>query len=238
MRFLRYRSAFFFRKRACETILRYHLAYFFPRAGMQDDLTLPLGLFFPPSGYARRSHVTAWPLFSPERVCETISRYRLAYFFSRAGTRDDLTLPLGLFFLPSGHARRSHITAWPIFFRKRACETILRYHLAYFFPRAGMRDDLTLPLGLFFSASGHARRSCVTTWPIFSPERVCETISRYRSQLFFSRAGMQDDLTLPIGLIFHASGHARTSGLTFKQDHPRITKAYYTAPSKHKKKAG
>jgi hypothetical protein len=107
-------------------------------------------------------------------------RYRSAIFFSQAGMRDDLTLPLGLFFSP-----------------ERVCETILSYHLAYFFPRAGTRDDLTLPLGLFFLPSGHARRSHITTWPIFFP-----------------RAGMRDNLTLPLGLFFLPSGHARRSHIT------------------------
>ncbi len=177
--------------------LRYRLAIFFPRAGMRDDLTLPLGLFFLPSGHARRSCVTTWPIFSPERVRETISRYRLAYFFPRAGTRDDLTLPLGLFFSASGHARRSCVTTWPIFSPERVCETISRYRLAYFFPQAGMRDDLALPLGLFFPPIGYARQSHVTALNCFFPERACKTISHYRSQLFFPRAGMREPLALP-----------------------------------------
>ncbi len=126
--------------------------------------------------------------------------YRSISFFSRAGTRELLALPLYLFFLPSGHARASYVTALPLFSPERVCESFLRYRSNSFFSRTGMRELLALPLYLFFLPSGYARASCVTAPTLFSPERVCESFSRYRSTAFCSRAGMRELLALPLQL--------------------------------------
>ncbi len=194
--------------------MRYLSMLIFYQAGMRDALALPLGFFFLPSGHARHSRVTAWLLFPPERACKMLSRYRLASFFSRAGMQDALALPLGFFFLPSGYARRSRVTAWLLFSPERVCETLSRYRLTTFSSRAGMRDALALPLDYFFLPSGHARRSRVTARLLFPPERACETLSRYRSTTFSSRAGMRDALALPLDYFFLPSGHARHSRVT------------------------
>ncbi len=141
-------------------------------------------------------------------------RYRLDSFFARAGTRDHLALPLRQFFHSSGYARSSCVTAWTVFSLERAREIILRYRLDDFFPRAGTRDLLALPLRLFFHSSGYARSSCVTASAIFSLERVCETLLRYRLNSFFTRAGMRALLALPLGRFFPSSGYARASCVT------------------------
>jgi hypothetical protein len=138
-------------------LLRYRLPSIFPQTGMRDALTLPLAFNFSWSGHARRSHVTACLQFSLERVCEMLSRYRLLSFFPQAGMRDALTLPLAFNFSSSGHARCSHVTTCFQFFLKRACEMLSRYRSSSIFTQAGMRDDLTLPLVINFSSSGHAR---------------------------------------------------------------------------------
>jgi hypothetical protein len=166
------------------------------------------------SGHARRSRVTALTRFSSERVCEMLSRYRFDSIFFRAGTRDVLALPLYLDFLPSGHARRSRVTALSRFSPERVCETLSRYRFDSIFFRAGMRDALALPLYLDFLPSGHARRSRVTALTRFSSERACETFSRYRLPLFFGSSGMQDALALPPLLGFFPSGYARRSRVT------------------------
>ncbi len=206
--------ALFYPERVCETFLHYHLGVILSRAGMQDVLALPLGRYFIPSGCVRCSHVTAWPLFYPERVCETCSRYRLGDFLSRAGMRDVLALPLGRYFIPSGYARRACITAWAIFYPERVCEMLSRYRLAVILSRAGMRDALALPLGRFFIPSGYARRARVTAWALFYPERVCETFLHYHLGVILSRAGMQDVLALPLGRYFIPSGCVRCSHVT------------------------
>ncbi len=182
----------FYPKRVCETCSRYRLGVILSRAGMRDVLALPLGRYFISSGYVRRSRVTAWAIFYPERVCETCLRYRLGVILSRAGMRDVLALPLGRYFIQSGYARRACVTAWAIFYLERVCETLSRYRLGDFLSRAGMRDVLALPLGRFFIPSGYARRSRVTAWALFYPERVCEMLSRYRLGVILSRAGMRD----------------------------------------------
>jgi hypothetical protein len=169
---------------------RYRLGDFLSRAGMRDVLALPLGRYFIPSGYARCSRVTAWALFYPERVCETFLHYHLGVILSRAGMRDVLALPLGRFFIPSGYARCSHVTAWPLFYPERVCEMLSRYRLGVILSRAGMQDVLALPLGRYFIPSGCVRCSHVTAWPLFYPERVCEMLSRYRLGVILSRAGM------------------------------------------------
>jgi hypothetical protein len=129
-------------------------------------------------------------------------RYGLGGIFSRAGMRDALALPLGLYFILSGHARRSRVTARAFFSFERACETFSRYRLAFILSRADMRDALALPLGLYFFPSGHARRSCVTAWLLFYLERVCETFSRYLSSLFSFSSGTLDTPALPFFSLF------------------------------------
>jgi hypothetical protein len=205
----------FFPERVCETLLRYRLLCFFPRAGMRDALALPLASFFSPSGYARHSCVTACFVFFLERVCETLSRYRLLCFFPRVGMRDTLVLPLALFFSSSGYARRSRVTACFDFFPERVCETLSRYRLLCFFPRAGMRDALALPLASIFSPSGYARHSRVTACFVFFLERVCETLSRYRLLCFFPQAGMRGTPALPFYSILQQFGHDRHSSITY-----------------------
>ncbi len=109
--------------------------------------------------YVRRPHVTACFHFSLKRACEMLSRYRSSSIFTQAGMRDDRTLPLVINFSSSGHARCSHVTAGHQFSLERVCEMLSRYRLPSIFPQAGMRGDLTLPLAINFSWSGHARRS-------------------------------------------------------------------------------
>jgi hypothetical protein len=173
-------------------------------------------------GYARSSCVTAWAVFHLERVCENVLRYRLDDFFSQAGMRETLALPLGQFFISSGYVRPSCVTSWTFFSLKRACETLLRYRLDVFFSQAGMRDPLALPLGQFSHSSGYARPSCVTAWAVFHLERVCETLLRYRLDDFFSQAGMRETLALPLGQFFISSGYARPSCVTFPLLFPRV----------------
>ncbi len=134
--------------------MRYRSLVLLSRAGMQDLLTSPLFCFFRSSGHARLSCVTALLLFSLERVCETLLHYRSTAFFARAGMQDLLALPLFCFFLSSGHARPSYVTALLLFSLKRACKTSLRYRSTAFFARAGMRNSLTLPLYCFFAQAG------------------------------------------------------------------------------------
>jgi hypothetical protein len=99
----------------------------FSSLGMRDTLALPLSTYFSPSGHARTSCVTAPLFFSPERACETLSRYRSPIIFPRAGTRDLLALPLPHYFSPSGHARPSCVTAPLLFSSKRARNTLSSY---------------------------------------------------------------------------------------------------------------
>ncbi len=211
----------FSHERVCETLLCYRLDDFFSQAGMREPLALPLEQFFLSSGYVRASRVTTWEVFSHERVCETLLCYRLDDFFSQAGMRDPLALPLGQFFISSGYVRASRVTTWEVFSHKRACETLLRYRLDDFFSQAGMRDPLALPLGQFFISSGYARPSCVTAWTIFSLKRVCETLLRYRLGSFSSQAGMRDPLALPFPGVSPKFGHDGHSSVTFLMDFPR-----------------
>ncbi len=194
------------------------------RTGTLELLALPLYRFFLPSGHARASYVTTLPLFSPKRVRESFLRYRSTSFFSRAGMRELLALPLYLFFLPSGYARASCVTAPTLFSPERVRESFSRYLFTAFFSRAGTRELLALPLYRFFLPSGHARASYVTTLPLFSPERVRESFLRYRSTSFFSRAGMREPLALPLLLFFLPSGYARASCVTAPTLFSRIIK--------------
>jgi hypothetical protein len=204
----------FLPERACETLSRYRSLFIFHQAGMRDLFALPLSSYFLPSGYARPSCVTALLLFLPERVCETLLRYRSLFIFHQAGMRDLFALPLSSYFLPSGHARPPCVTTLLLFLPERACETSLRYHSPLIFTRAGMRDTLALPLSFYFPPSGYARHSCVTTLFLYSTKRACETSLRYRSPLIFTRAGMRDTLALPLSSYFPPSGHARPLKVT------------------------
>ncbi len=156
-----------------------------------DKEAAALYLFFS-SGHVTAPCVTALFLFSTKRVCETLLRYRSPLIFSRAGMRDALFL-----FLP-----------------ERVCETLSRYRSLLIFHQAGMRDLLALPLSSYFYPSGHARPSCVTALLLFLPERVCETLLRYRSLLIFHQAGMRDTLALPLSSYFPPSGYARPPCVT------------------------
>ncbi len=186
----------------------------FHQPGMRDTLALPLPTYFYPSGHARHSCVTAILLFSTERACETLLRYRSLLIFHQAGMRDTLALPLPTYFYPSGHARPLCVTAFLLFSPERACETSLRYHSPLIFSRAGMRDTLALPLSTYFYPSGHARHSCVTALFLFSTKRVCETLLRYHSLLIFHQAGMRDLFALPLSSYFLPSGYARPPCVT------------------------
>ncbi len=155
-------------------------------------------------------------------VCERLLRYRLGSFSSRAGMRETLALPLGQFFLSSGYVRASRVTTWEVFHLERVCESVSRYHLGSFFPRAGMRDPLALPLGRFFLSSGHARDSCVTAWAVFHLERVCETLLRYLSTTFPESSGTMDTPALPFPGVSPKFGHDGRSSVTFLVLFPRV----------------